>query len=100
MQPSPDYFVYVLQVAAAPSSSEAGSMPAAYTEAQRQQMQQQQQLAVQQQIMFAGISCILILCRMLMMPICAFSALTLLVGRQEGHPACKKPWGLCWWGHR
>jgi len=21
----------------------------------------------------------------------AFSALTLLVGRQEGHPACKKP---------
>jgi len=24
----------------------------------------------------------------------AFSALTLLVGRQEGHPACKK-WG--WW---
>jgi len=25
----------------------------------------------------------------------AFSALTLLVGRQEGHPACKK---LGWWG--
>jgi len=25
----------------------------------------------------------------------AFSALTLLVGRQEGHPACKK---LKWWG--
>jgi len=24
----------------------------------------------------------------------AFSALTLLVGRQEGHPACKK----LWWG--
>jgi len=23
-----------------------------------------------------------------------FSALTLLVGRQEGHPACKKTW--CW----
>jgi len=23
---------------------------------------------------------------------CAFSALTLLVGRQEGHPACKKQW--------
>jgi len=23
----------------------------------------------------------------------AFSALTLLVGRQEGHPACKKRWG-------
>jgi len=22
----------------------------------------------------------------------AFSALTLLVGRQEGHPACKKQW--------
>ena len=26
---------------------------------------------------------------------CAFSALTLLVGRQKGHPACKK---LEWWG--
>jgi len=26
-----------------------------------------------------------------------FSALTLLVGRQEGHPACKKNWMLvCW----
>jgi len=23
-----------------------------------------------------------------------FSALTLLVGRQEGHPACKKQWGM------
>jgi len=27
----------------------------------------------------------------------AFSALTLLVGRQEGHPACKKEWGGWWW---
>jgi len=27
-------------------------------------------------------------------PLCAFSALTLLVGRQEGHPACKK---TEWW---
>jgi len=28
----------------------------------------------------------------------AFSALTLLVGRQEGHPACKKlsDWVLAW----
>jgi len=26
---------------------------------------------------------------------CAFSALTLLVGQQEGHPACKK---TEWWG--
>jgi len=26
----------------------------------------------------------------------AFSTLTLLVGRQEGHPACKKIWGG-WW---
>jgi len=26
----------------------------------------------------------------------AFSALTLLVGWQKKHPACKKPWGL--WG--
>jgi len=31
-------------------------------------------------------------------PLCAFSALTLLVGRQEGHPACKKLSGgvLAW----
>ena len=31
---------------------------------------------------------------------CAFSALTLLVGRQEGHPACKK-YGVmrCWCGY-
>ena len=28
---------------------------------------------------------------------CAFSALTLLVGQQEGHPACKK---TEWWGAR
>jgi len=27
--------------------------------------------------------------------VCAFSALTLLVGRQEAHPACKK---TEWWG--
>jgi len=29
---------------------------------------------------------------------CAFNALTLLVGRQEGHPACKKTewWGPVW----
>jgi len=26
----------------------------------------------------------------LVVSVCAFSALTLLVGRQEGHPACKK----------
>jgi len=33
----------------------------------------------------------------MMIAFCAipFSALTLLVGRQEGHPACKK---LEWWG--
>jgi len=29
------------------------------------------------------------------LPVYAFSALTLLVGRQEGHPACKK---TEWWG--
>jgi len=23
--------------------------------------------------------------------------LTLLVGQQEGHPACKKIWGVWWW---
>ena len=31
---------------------------------------------------------------------CAFSALTLLAGRQEGHPACKKTWVAgCWRGY-
>ena len=31
----------------------------------------------------------------------AFSALTLLVGRQEGHPACKKNWVVrCWRGYQ
>ena len=29
----------------------------------------------------------------------AFSVLTLLVGRQEGHPACKKLSGGCWRGY-
>ena len=29
----------------------------------------------------------------------AFSALTLLVGRQEGHAACKKLSGGCWRGY-
>jgi len=29
----------------------------------------------------------------------AFSALTLLIGRQEGHPACKKMSGGCWRGY-
>jgi len=32
---------------------------------------------------------------MLLLPLLTFSALTLLIGRQEGHPACKK---LEWWG--
>jgi len=31
--------------------------------------------------------------------LCAFSALTLLVGRQEGHPACKKTVVWCWHGY-
>jgi len=31
-------------------------------------------------------------------PVCAFSALTLLVGRQEGHPACKNWVVGCWSG--
>jgi len=29
----------------------------------------------------------------------SFSALTLLVGRQEGHPACKKTVVGCWRGY-
>jgi len=36
----------------------------------------------------------LILTCMCLQCYCLFSALTLLVGRQEGHPACKKNW----WG--
>ena len=34
-------------------------------------------------------------CLVLEMALVAFSAMTLLVGRQEGHPACKK---TEWWG--
>jgi len=30
---------------------------------------------------------------------CAFSALTLLVGRQDGHPACKQLSGEVWHGY-
>jgi len=30
---------------------------------------------------------------------CAFSALTLLIGRQEGHPACKNLSGGVWRGY-
>ena len=30
----------------------------------------------------------------------AFRALTLLVGRQEGHPACKKLSVVCWRGYQ
>jgi len=30
---------------------------------------------------------------------CSFSALTLLVGRQEGHPACKNRVVGCWRGY-
>jgi len=42
--------------------------------------------------------CRLAIFGMLVFYICAFSALTLLVGRQEGHPACKKQSGgvLAW----
>ena len=38
------------------------------------------------------------LCSFCVVGLCAFSALTLLVGRQEGHPACKKLSGgvLAW----
>jgi len=39
------------------------------------------------QYIAAGYLAILICCQV------AFSALMLLVGRQEGHPACKKIWG-------
>jgi len=35
------------------------------------------------------------LCMLHVAVACAFSALTLLVGRQEGHPACRK---TEWWG--
>jgi len=33
--------------------------------------------------------------RVVRIKLCAFSASTLLVGRQEGHPSCKK---TEWWG--
>ena len=37
----------------------------------------------------------LLICTVILLTSHAFSALTLLVGRQKGHPACKK---LEWWG--
>ena len=40
----------------------------------------------------------IIICRFLL-HIFAFSALTLLVGQQEGHPACKELIGGCWCGY-
>ena len=39
------------------------------------------------------------ICREGLREIVAFSALTLLVGRQEGHPACKKRVVGCWRGY-
>jgi len=39
------------------------------------------------------------ICRHVYASVFAFSALTLLVGRQEGHPACKKLSGGCWHGY-
>jgi len=44
-----------------------------------------------------------IMMRLSIFSACAFSALTLLVGWQEGHPACKKlsggvlAWSVCVW---
>jgi len=38
-------------------------------------------------------------CLYVYMRTCAFTALTLLVGRQEGHPACKKLNVGCWRGY-
>jgi len=40
------------------------------------------------------ICCQIIMANVVIKTSCAFSALTLLVGRQEGHPACKK---TEWW---
>jgi len=37
--------------------------------------------------------------KVLFLPAVCLSALTLLVGRQEGHPACKKLSGVCWHGY-
>jgi len=39
-------------------------------------------------------------CFLVAKPDFAFSALTLLVGRQEGHPACKRLSGGCWPGYQ
>ena len=44
--------------------------------------------------------CVAVFKSRLKMFLCAFSALMLLVGRQEGHPACKKNWVVgCWRGY-
>jgi len=44
-----------------------------------------------QQLIFSYFCCYAVVMLFVVMPMClAFSALTLLVGWQEGHPACKK----------
>jgi len=44
---------------------------------------------------FADYSCFEVAFSATAFSVIAFSALTLLLGRQEGHPACKK---TEWWG--
>jgi len=53
------------------------------------------QISRHQKFHFAGTSAFPLLCDLFL---CAFIALTLLVGRQEGHPACKRLSGgvLAW----
>ena len=54
------------------------------------QRQQQQQQGINNAVQIMAYNKIILL----MQGIAPFSALTLLVGRQEGHPACKK---TEWW---
>ena len=51
---------------------------------------------VRHTVFYGSIFLVLFLC---LLPDCAFSALTLLVGRQEGHPACKNRVVGCWRGY-
>ena len=42
---------------------------------------------------------VIFICPVICPPLVAFSALTLLIGRQEGHPACKNWVVVCWCGY-
>ena len=74
------------------SGTSTRSQPCAHTQTHTTTHKYQQIYFLSTELMYAGYSLYVRICCI------AFSALTLLVGRQEGHPACKKLSGgvLAW----